>query len=240
MEERKISICTPDDLDHRLWRYIDFLKFVDLLQRRALWFSRLDQLGDPHEGSLTKPTAKALGDFHSRSGLELARRYGDWERICVSCWHMSDYESAAMWALYSKESGIAVCSRISRRQHSFPPEVTGGSWGIVGSHVHYKDYETDDMAILEHSSVVLTAAPFMCKRKSFEHEREYRLSLNLDSDDGNLKGKHVPALLESLIEKVVVSPLAQEWVTQVVRNEIRASGLNIDVEQSDLHNPLLK
>ena len=36
-----------------LWRYMDFTKFVSLLDRRALYFSRADKLGDPFEGSLS-------------------------------------------------------------------------------------------------------------------------------------------------------------------------------------------
>jgi hypothetical protein len=37
-----------------IWRYFDFPKFVSLLNRRALYFSRADLLGDSLEGSFTK------------------------------------------------------------------------------------------------------------------------------------------------------------------------------------------
>jgi hypothetical protein len=33
-------------------RYLDFVKFIDLLDRRALYFSRADQMEEPWEGSL--------------------------------------------------------------------------------------------------------------------------------------------------------------------------------------------
>lgn len=33
-----------------LWRYLDLAKLLFLLEHRALWFSRLDTLGDPYEG----------------------------------------------------------------------------------------------------------------------------------------------------------------------------------------------
>lgn len=39
----------------KLWRYTDFAKFLFLLERRALWFSRLDTLGDPYEGMPPRP-----------------------------------------------------------------------------------------------------------------------------------------------------------------------------------------
>lgn len=44
----------PPAPDATLWRYTDFTKFVSQLDRKALLFSRLDQLGDPFEGSVSK------------------------------------------------------------------------------------------------------------------------------------------------------------------------------------------
>ncbi len=37
----------------KLWRYMDFSKFVWLLQNKALWLARSDLLGDPWEISLS-------------------------------------------------------------------------------------------------------------------------------------------------------------------------------------------
>ncbi|MDQ1391242.1 MAG: hypothetical protein QOF30_219, partial [Acidimicrobiaceae bacterium] len=50
---------TPSD-ETTLWRYMDLPKFVSLLEKGALFFSRADKLGDPYEGSLTGPTLAAL------------------------------------------------------------------------------------------------------------------------------------------------------------------------------------
>ena len=41
----------PDDPNASVWRYLDFTKFVDMLERRQLFFARADKLGDPFEGS---------------------------------------------------------------------------------------------------------------------------------------------------------------------------------------------
>lgn len=35
-----------------IWRYLSFLKFVDMLDRGELWFARADTLPDRHEGSI--------------------------------------------------------------------------------------------------------------------------------------------------------------------------------------------
>ncbi len=239
--ERKIWIGSPDGLDHQLWRYMNFLRFVDLLQRRSMWFARLDQLRDQYEGALTKPTAEFFAEVRSRTGFRGGIKNEKFRQIrCVSCWHMSEYESAAMWELYSREAGVAIRSCITRLEKSFPPEVTGGSWGIRGNAVRYVDYERDNVAGFDEDGCVLMTADFMCKRKSFEHEHEYRLATILEEDERDSLGKLVPVLLETLIEKVIVAPTAPRWMSEVIRQEVRTYGLNVEVIKSDLYSPMLK
>ncbi len=45
---------SPDDPNIKVWRYLDFTKYVSLLETRSLYFSRSDRLGDPFEGSLSR------------------------------------------------------------------------------------------------------------------------------------------------------------------------------------------
>jgi hypothetical protein len=237
----RIWIGTPDGADHELWRYMDFIKFVDLLQRRTLWFTRLDQFADPYEGVLTKPTAEFFAQVRSRTGFRGGLNHEMWRKIrCVNCWYMAEYESAAMWDLYSKQGGVAIRSRTSRLEHSFAPEVTGGSWAIAGNAVRYVDYEHENTAGLDMDGSVLMTADFLCKRKSFEHEREYRLATILEEDEREFPGKRIPVILDALIEKVVVSPTAPNWMAEVIRHEVGTYGLDVEVIQSDLYRPMLK
>ena len=57
------SFDSPPD-NAVLWRYIDFTKFVSLLDRKALFFVRADKLGDPFEGTLPDANVKALTEFY--------------------------------------------------------------------------------------------------------------------------------------------------------------------------------
>jgi hypothetical protein len=47
----------PADMSERVWRYMDFAKFVSLISRRQLYFCNLEVLAkdDPHEGMLSQP-----------------------------------------------------------------------------------------------------------------------------------------------------------------------------------------
>jgi hypothetical protein len=40
----------PANENAKIWRYMDFTKFVSLLEKKALFFCRADKLGDPFEG----------------------------------------------------------------------------------------------------------------------------------------------------------------------------------------------
>ena len=53
----------PADLEAPIWRYMTFTKFVALLHRRLLYFTRVDRLiEDPYEGALTTATMQAIAE----------------------------------------------------------------------------------------------------------------------------------------------------------------------------------
>ena len=44
----------PESEDVRVWRYMDFTKFVSFIDSRRLYFTRADKFDDPFEGSWPK------------------------------------------------------------------------------------------------------------------------------------------------------------------------------------------
>jgi len=50
---------SSDDITRQtsLWRYMTFEKFCWLVEKSALYHTRLDQLGDPFEGAVTNLTS---------------------------------------------------------------------------------------------------------------------------------------------------------------------------------------
>ncbi|KAF5417645.1 MAG: hypothetical protein C5S38_01275 [Candidatus Methanophagaceae archaeon] len=84
----------------------------------------------------------------------------------MNCWHINDYESAAMWNLYLKtDEGVAIQSTFKRLTESF---LNHAEHDVHIGTVKYIDYETEWLP--ERYSF----NPFLHKRKSFEHERELR------------------------------------------------------------------
>jgi hypothetical protein len=240
----RIDILLPRNIDVKLWRYMDFLKFVDLLQRRALWFTRLDSFQDKHEGLLPKSVSEALSVLAVVDNAEYGGfTYEKWrKRGCVSCWHINDGESAAMWDLYSTQAGIAVCTRVSRLRDAIQDGFDPGSWGLYGNAVRYVDFGTFNEPWYngEIAKPVVRAADLHLKRRSFEHEREYRLTTTLEGADENRLGKHVPLCLATMIEEIRVAPTAQDWIVEVVRQQMKQSGLDVRVTKSDLYDAVLQ
>jgi hypothetical protein len=169
-EQHDIFAQPPDEAI--LWRYMDFTKFVSLLDRSTLYFARADTLGDRFEGSYSRANAELRPVWAQEQGLPAdvfddlseARKLGPLTHF-ISSWHWNDVESAAMWNLYLRSGdGIAIRSTFGRLCKSLSDDPHRVYAGLV----RYIDYETT--AIPEAN----TFWPFVHKRRSFEHEREVR------------------------------------------------------------------
>ncbi|MDC4587570.1 hypothetical protein OHV59_11020, partial [Acinetobacter baumannii] len=52
------SFKQPLDPNVKLWRYMDFTKFMSILSNKSLYFGRIDSFEDKHEGTYTSQTLK--------------------------------------------------------------------------------------------------------------------------------------------------------------------------------------
>jgi hypothetical protein len=233
----------PSD-NARLWRYMDLSKYLALVSTSSLWFSSAIRLGDPHEGSMSQANIRLrpviYKDPITPEILEQQIRFRKNLLACtyINCWHHADYESAAMWQLYKNDHGIAIVSNYARMKTSLK-----GESGILVGHVNYSDYEND--WIPEGNFL----APFMHKRRSFEHEQEVRAIVTIFPlrTDSSLEGGSgvdfriespegliVPTDLGGLIQEVRVDPQAPKWFRQAVEDVTRSFGLTYPVRQSEL------
>ena len=233
---------SPDDPNIKVWRYLDFTKYVSLLETRSLYFSRSDRLGDPFEGSISRANPRLRPLVYKDSPIpstefeRMAKRY-KWNRqwVFLNCWHINEHESAAMWKLYAKSNeAVALQSTFSRLHSCLPKKVYLGV-------VQYIDYDKDWMA---EGNLFY---PFVHKQKSFEHEREVRAVINTSSfnKDGvevpipeGMKndelGREVRVELETLIENIYVAPTAPDWFGELVERVSRKYGLEKPVIRSVL------
>lgn len=212
---------------------MDFTKYVYLLSSKNLFFSKSDLLGDPYEGSKPRANIKfqpAMYKDMPESMLKQLSRFTKWIRqwTFVNCWHMNDFESAAMWKLYTKTNeSIAIQSTYKQLYDCLPENVFLGV-------VKYVDYETN--IIPEGNSF----SPFLHKRKSFEHEQELRaiiqqLPKKIQYNELNTNtGEAIPINLENLVEAIYVSPESPKWFFNLVNDITKKFKFDYNINHSIL------
>ncbi|MBL1274541.1 MAG: hypothetical protein COB30_000475 [Ectothiorhodospiraceae bacterium] len=215
-EEHRVFKTPYDDCE--IWKYMSFTKFVWLIAKKALYFSRLDQHDDSWEGFL--PTNWDIKDL----------KYSRFNAY-INCWHMNSDESDAMWKLYGNpaDETIAIKTTVGRLKESMKKSAISVYIGEV-------DYEEKEWP---ESNLYF---PVICKRKPFVHEKELRLCvpspsgdnppdlpqckqeldrLGVDnwSDSGLLKeigekGVSVSVDLSQLIDEVIISPKGKDLLRE--------------------------
>ncbi len=223
----------PDqpDATAKVWRYMDLGKYISMLDAKALHFARADRMADPWEGAVGEAYLKAgpemYGEFWKHMKPRLAQNVAHFrEHVHLNCWHMSEVESAAMWSIYQRDgSGVAV-------QTSWG-ELTRGitsSRDVFGSRVTYIDYSR--AFVRDHNFFF----KFLVKRESFAHEKEVRLFMGTETEDGDPEPAILPVEVDlpTIVSRVYVAPEAQPWIRDVVEGVTRAYGFDFSVIQSDL------
>jgi len=211
---------------------MDLAKFVSIIATESLYFACPLEFRDPFEGYLPKshieaflkvtaPMIQNINDLRNQlrdqlstidiqqidhklndisildACREASRKFG------VTCWHKSQYESEAMWKLYSASGqGIAIESTIKQLKLSLQSVKE-----LIIDSVRYMDFDKDSIEKGYRHYVLFL------KRKSFEYEQELRATIPL-LEQG--KGIHVKCDLNTLITRIHISPFAQSYFIDAV------------------------
>ncbi len=241
----------PTNPEVKIWRYMDLSKYLAILQRRSLFFPRATLLGDPFEGSSTRPMVAArqyIMDNRTTDPALAEYKYlpdsyfdgGFYKKMIkqylISCWHMNEHESAAMWKLYLRSNeGVCIQSTYKRLRACLPTCVSIGK-------IKYIDYQTEEFPPNMLFNFILH------KRKSFEHERELRAVFWEGSGIADAQpykttiepaGLWIEVDLSSLVERIHISPAAEPWFATALQEATAKYDLHVPVCQSALGEPPL-
>ncbi len=247
-------IALPADLNIGVWRYMDLAKFVSMLRDQAVHFVRADCLGDRFEGSISQSSlegrpvaaaayAKLITDTLSPMSADspvtgammesmlASMRQRMMREVMISCWHMGNAESAAMWRIYtSAGKGVAVRSTATRLIAALPAQQEDSA--ITVSVVNYVDYAHFPVPDPAHALI-----PFLYKRESFSYEQELRAML-IHRDGPPFYA--VPVDMTTLVESVYVAPGTPDWKREVVKSLLDRYGLGVAVKGSKLDDPAVR
>ncbi len=234
MYSAELLFDVPDE-HTTIWRYMDFTKFVSLLDKKALYFTRSDKFDDKFEGAIPKLTIKAreaevlglethLAEETLKVMSQGSRKVREW--IFVNCWHINTIESAAMWEQYGqKNKGIAIRSTFARLRDSLSSSNHIMHIGMMNYIDYAKDMIPDGNAF--HA--------LFCKRRSFEHEHELRaVFLKPSVTNDSPSGLDISCELNILIDKIFVSPESPNWYRQLVNSILQKYGLDREAKRSKL------
>jgi hypothetical protein len=226
------NIKLPQDPDTVVWKYLDLSKFLDLLLSKKLFMSRSDKFEDQYEGTFSEPTFEEIKKLSINNPDFLNYYKTHREKVAISSWHINEYESFAMWQIFTQNSeGLAIQSTVKRLQDALIPEKNYKQY--IGE-VNYIDYKKeyipfDDMFF-----------PFLFKRKSFQYEREVRIITDVSENPIKLNdGLKINVDISQLIEKIYIHPKSENWYKKLVIQLVTQLGFDFEIEKSDLESDIL-
>jgi hypothetical protein len=222
-------LCAPLPAGTRIWRYMDFAKFVSFLERRALFFAQLSTLSDPFEGAFAKANLTRRGIMQPGAANERYLRDPVFSRnrtVVVNCWHLGHHESVALWRQYASANASVCVQSTYRRLRQSIPDVDIGR-------LRYIDYG------LQPVPETHMALPLLHKRVAFSHERELRAFMFLstrfyDGVEEAVGGYWRDVDLDVLIQRIYVAPQSPAWIADLVHSLAGRYGLKAPVVQSSL------
>jgi hypothetical protein len=150
----------------------------------------------------------------------------------ISSWHVNEYESFAMWQIFTQKSeGLAIQSTVGRLQKALNPELFYEQHIGEVNYIDYKkEYIPFDNAFF----------PFLFKRKSFQYEREIRIISDVTSNNLTIdNGLKIDVDINELIEKIYIHPKSENWYKNLVIELVKRLDFNFTIEKSDLESEIL-
>jgi len=264
MENKKIEQEYKKQIvsNTKVWRYMDFYKFISLLQFKAIWFSKLQVLEDQYEGTFPfidyqsfKERDNNIQEWIKRenktnavlSTVDDNINHGR-ELAVVNCWNLNEDEDIKMWENYtSGNTGVLIRSTLGRLRRAIPcdPQITRID------KVKYVDMENYKLGNVAAAQVFERA---LLKSSEYSYENELRiLTLNLAIDyclneDGSeitelqkqgpgqykedRKGIYIKVDTNLLIKNVVISPKASYYFYNLIKGLLKTFNINASVKKS--------
>ena len=180
-------------------------RFVEMLETQKIYFAAATEFNDPFEGAVAIQPHDWPTDPRYDQPEMLDKAFEALRRLTkISCWHIEDYESTAMWDLYAGlGKGVAISStplKVSQGLVPFRLKPEYGVEDLWGGQVQYHDLMVEQLkaGMLER---------FFRKHRAFSWEKEFRFAISLRlaeeygvsvPDDGILVGLEPTAIIDGV------------------------------------------
>lgn len=191
--------------DKPFWRYMEFWKFLDLIETSELYFPSIEDLGDQNEGKIPDKVFNYMVNSFDRVSKNnnpansikslIENEYR--KTTLISSWNAMDNESYPMWKMYAKEKlGIAIKTDFEGLRNCFHKSDVD----IFISQVEYYDGDISTYQINN------TIYHFLIKHHYYKAESEVRCITRVN--DALSFSNRISVDLSYLIKEVFISPFA--------------------------------
>jgi hypothetical protein len=262
-----------------LYRYLTIDKLLDLLLSERISLVRLNLFNDKLEGSSLKHlflnhfSELAKKNMQSQGGTfgivsltvnpternkQSRQREVFQDKNYASCWYINNYESVAMWQLYSKSDSVAI----KIPYEVLNKELLNGNFEINSKYEKLKFgaisyHRFRNIENVEQTKIKTDTQGFI-KDSSFEHEREFRIMVEskdpekkylesrgilLDEDvvelnnSNEMKVKHLKLNnFKELPFEIIFHPECQKWHKKNIEKIIKEFNIKFNIIDSELTN----
>jgi hypothetical protein len=212
----------------KLWRYISYEKFENLISSKSLYFARIDQFKDNLEGvpsfiSVKNILAdKSKNDKQKQEILRLYHLRAENNRKVsyACCWHINNNVNKELWNIYGEKSSESI--GIETNVAKLSKELSKTGMAFLNEPVRYFDENYFNQYVYWF--------PTMFKRLEYKSENEYRTILFVHG--WNLPGVKAGINIENLIRRIHIHPDASKEFFKKVQIFIKESRFKIPVTKS--------
>lgn len=221
-----------------LFRYMDFSKFVKLLEDKRLFFCNTNYFEDKLEGEMPEGFYKGWPDYMKEGHKSIADAINKAQKAFICCWNKSEEESYALWKIYTNPvTGVAIKSTIGDLRKAL------NNGGIELYKVKYiKSFEESDESLEppfyfrenKDGMPITSRVKEVYKLSSYKYEDEVRAVYIKNSKE---IGLDFEVDLVQLVNEVYVSPFAPKWFVELVQKLVKEPKYQIadkEVKQSDI------
>lgn len=235
MHEHHPTFNIRNSIGKPIWRYMNFWKFLNLLETSSLYFPNAEELGDNFEGRIPKVVLDLMLEEDKKIGNKRNEELNSFieanlrKETLISSWTYHRDESFAMWKMYAKDKmGIAIQTDLISLKKAFSKTKRN----IYMGEVNYFDEQRFNypMGNLYY--------PFLVKLKYYEFEEELRCITSC-KDDEDHSGKLVEVELNELIKKVYISPNSKPEFYKILKLLKKEYDQNFEIHYSKVSDSWL-
>lgn len=220
-----------------IFRYINILKFLDLLIKKSLFFSNYKYFSDRYEKEFTN---KYLQNFAVKARTSIVDDnmkglINYYNNRYVNCWNISNSEEYLLWKSYCHNinHGVAIKSSVKRLTDSldkFNKDIIFTCRKI--NYIPYSSISQDTMDV---------EYPIFTKYNFYSSENEFRISCIVDHCETNEKGVYVPIDLNILIDSIILNVHSNYYQTivSIIKKVMGVDFLNQKLQNSSISDTSL-